>query len=99
MSVKRCQQEIDAREFEGWLAYHALEPWDETRADLRAGIIASVIANVHRGKDAEPFSPRDFLPQYGLEQDAAVDEDAGILATQQLFAWITESAGGTVIEG
>ena len=99
MSVKRCQQEVDAREFETWLAYSQLEPWDETRADLRAGIIASTLANSHRGKDEAPFRPSDFMPQYGVEPDAAVDEDAGIEATQALFAWMTASAGGTVREG
>jgi hypothetical protein len=99
MSVKRCQQEVDAREFEAWLAYSQLEPWDETRADLRAGIIANVMANVHRGKETEPFSLSDFMPQYGVEDDAAVDEDAMIAQQQALFLWMTESAGGTVLEG
>jgi hypothetical protein len=31
------------------------------RADLRAGIVAAVIANAHRGKDSQPFRPKDFM--------------------------------------
>lgn len=38
------------------------------RADLRAGIIASVIANVHRGKGSRMFTPRDFMPGPAREQ-------------------------------
>jgi hypothetical protein len=35
----------------------------EERAFLRAGIVASVIANCNRGKDTEPFTPQDFMPK------------------------------------
>ena len=45
-----------------WIAYDRIDPWDENRADLRAGIIASVIANVNRGKKTKAFTPRDFMP-------------------------------------
>jgi hypothetical protein len=31
-------------------------------AYLRAGIVASIVANVHRGKSQRPFSPWDFVP-------------------------------------
>jgi len=38
------------------------------RNDLRAGIVASVIANVNRGEKTKPFSPKDFMPCYGDEE-------------------------------
>lgn len=46
------------------MAFYRLDPWDEARADLRAGIIASTIANYsgNRKKDAPPRKPRDFMP-------------------------------------
>lgn len=52
-----------------WMAYAKLEPFGEERADLRAGIIASVIANVNRDpKKQRPFKPEDFMPKFGQEK-------------------------------
>lgn len=31
-------------------------------AMMGAGIVAALLANVNRGKDARPFAPADFLP-------------------------------------
>ncbi len=47
-----------------WQRYAALEPFDERRADLRAGIIASTFANVMTGgkKGGKMFTPHDFMP-------------------------------------
>jgi len=46
------------------MAYASLEPFGEERADVRAGIIAAVIANANRDrkKRPEPFTPADFMP-------------------------------------
>jgi hypothetical protein len=51
------------REREEWAAYFDVEPWGEERADLRAGIIASTVANVNRGR-RKPFKPSDFMPEF-----------------------------------
>jgi hypothetical protein len=50
----------------GWMAYGALEPFGEQRADLRAGELWALIANVHRdsSKRAQPFTPED-MPNIG----------------------------------
>jgi hypothetical protein len=45
-----------------WMAYFELEPWGEERADLRAGIVASTLANIHRSDKTRAFSPLDFMP-------------------------------------
>lgn len=58
--MSRC----DSRQFAEWQAYYQLEPWGEERADLRAGIIASTIANVNRGKGQRAFTPSDFMPEF-----------------------------------
>lgn len=47
-----------------WAAYAEIEPFGEERADLRSGIIASVIANVVKGKGGRTLTPRDFMPQF-----------------------------------
>lgn len=54
-----------------WMAYDSLEPIGELRADVRAGIIASVIANTNRDRKRrpDPFTPHDFMPF--LERSAA----------------------------
>ena len=44
--------------------YYAMEPWGEQRADLRAGIVASTMANLWRSK-GEPSKPSDFMPEFG----------------------------------
>jgi hypothetical protein len=47
------------------MAFYHMDPWGEERADLRAGIIASVIANVNRGRrSTRRFKPADFMPQF-----------------------------------
>jgi hypothetical protein len=54
---------MSARTYQGWLRYAAVEPFDEQRADLRAGIVASVIANAFGGKKGgRLFTPSDFMP-------------------------------------
>jgi hypothetical protein len=72
MSVKRCQQEVDAAEFVEWMLYCELEPFGAEqahyRADLRAGIIASTIANVNSTK--RRFTPKDFMPTFGARTAA-----------------------------
>ncbi|HEX6827845.1 MAG TPA: hypothetical protein VF104_02570, partial [Burkholderiales bacterium] len=54
-----------AAEFTDWQHYAAAEPFGETRADLRAGIIASTVAN-YAGKmrrdGLPPAVPTDFMP-------------------------------------
>ncbi len=58
-----------------FIALDRIDPWDQGRADLRAGIIASVIANVNRGKRTKAFSAKDFMPyeQVATERRRAQD--------------------------
>jgi hypothetical protein len=48
------------------MAYYSLEPFGEERGDLRAGIIASTIANRHRNPKEEKraYAPADFAPKF-----------------------------------
>jgi hypothetical protein len=56
---------MSSLEFAEWMAYAGLEPFGEERADLRAGIIAATIANVHRPGERDPYTPTDFMPCFG----------------------------------
>ncbi len=65
MSVKQLLESMDSRELGEWIAYHTyVETIGDTRQDLRAGIIASTIANVNRGKNRPAFKPNEFMPYY-----------------------------------
>jgi hypothetical protein len=61
---------IPYRLFREWQVFFSLEPWGEERADLRAGIVASVIANTHRDrkKKPRPYVPGDFMPKFGKQK-------------------------------
>ena len=56
-----------------WQRYAAVEPFGEDRADLRMGILASILANVNRDpkKRARAYTPRDFMPQFGPARHSA----------------------------
>ena len=56
-----------------WMAYFEIEPFGETMADLRAGVQASLLANIHRDdkKQREPYQPGDFFPWLGKHKRPA----------------------------
>jgi len=66
---------MSSRELSEWMAFAREEPIGEHRADLRTGILASLIANANRDpkKRHKPFTASDFMPEFwdrgGAEQD------------------------------
>jgi hypothetical protein len=66
--------EMSSSEFTEWMAFAELEPFGEWRADLRAGIIASTIANVNRSADSDALTPKDFMPFERTEEEPESDE-------------------------
>lgn len=69
------KQIMTSRDIAEAMAYQRIDPHDQTRGDLRAGIIASTVANVHRGRNSKSFSPKDFMPQFGKpKRDAVADK-------------------------
>jgi hypothetical protein len=72
-------QRIDSKEIGEWIAFNSLEPI-AYRGDLQAGIIASTIANAHRGRDGQPFQPIDFMPLLDKPEQTE-DEMKAILTT------------------
>ena len=46
-----------------WMGFWSINPWGERRADLRAGVVASTIANVNRDPKKRPsaYVPDDFV--------------------------------------
>jgi hypothetical protein len=67
--------ELSVPQFLEWQLYSAVHPFGEERADLRAGIIASVIANANRGKRTQAYKPADFMPKFGRTPRKQTGED------------------------
>jgi hypothetical protein len=53
---------LSARQMAEWQAYARIEPFGELRADARAGIIASTVQNLLRGKKSKALKPVDIMP-------------------------------------
>lgn len=66
--VPLLEKIMSSRDISEAMAYDKLNPFGESRSDLRAGIIASVIANANKGKGAKTFTPQDFMPKFGPEK-------------------------------
>ena len=51
---------MSAEEFVTWRAFDWLAPLGAEREDRHAALIASVLANVNRGSNQDPYSVDDF---------------------------------------
>ena len=69
-TLEELGQTCSAQEFGLWQALYEADPWGPLREDLAAGVIASTLANVNRGKDVTPFTALDFMPYVRAERDA-----------------------------
>jgi hypothetical protein len=63
--------EITLSQLIEWQHYARLEPFDETRADIRAAQITQILANINRDpkKHSEPFQLSEFILRFGEEDD------------------------------
>ncbi len=57
---------MSMRTLAGWHAYFELEPFGESRADMRAAQICAVLAEINRDRKArkKPFTALDFMPDF-----------------------------------
>jgi len=55
---------MTSKEYEDWKAFYQVEPFGDARADYRAGVIASVVANANKKKSARRVKPLDFFPSW-----------------------------------
>ena len=79
MTVKQLLSEIDSREISEWIAFNNIEPFGEQRADLRAAMIACVMANAWRGKNQPAFKLDDFILNFDPPKQQSVEEMKKIL--------------------
>lgn len=88
---------MSARQFVEWQAYCAVEPFGPQAEYWRAGLIASVIANVNRTKKSQKaFTPEDFMPQMMTTQpdDPQQDVSAAVVETFHSLAAMQDKLKG-----
>jgi len=68
---------VSSRELSEWMAFFAVEPMPEARADARMAVLASLIANAHRNEEAraQPFAAEEFMPRYWDDAETAGQDD------------------------
>lgn len=64
--MRELTASMSSTEYADWLEYAAVEPWGETRADLRSAIVACTVARSQGSKS----EVADFLPDFGGRMDA-----------------------------
>lgn len=80
MTVRQLLQNLDSHELTEWAAYDLIEPFGPWRADLRAGIVASTVANALRGKGGKSFKPEDFVPDFAGPQALTPEQTVAAFA-------------------
>lgn len=80
---------IPSRLLSEWMLFAQIEPFGEERADRRAGIVASTVANVNRDPKIrrEPWRADDFMPQYDREDEPVPEQPKWMqmLATVEMW--------------
>ncbi len=90
MTVRQLLASCDSRELAEWMAYEQVEPFGDARGDLQAGVVASTIANVNRGKRAKSYKPQDFLLQFRKPQAQSLSAEATLAAAMAAFGVVGE---------
>lgn len=67
ISVAQLLNTFSAKELREWQIYSLIEPFGEERADLRTGIIASILVNLQRKKGTRAYTASDFMPKFTNE--------------------------------
>lgn len=93
MTKAELLNRISSREISEWIAFYNIEPFGEMRADLRAALIATVMANAWRGANQSPFKITDFMLTFDNKPEQTMDE------MKQILKSFTIAAGGKIVKG
>ncbi|MBK8211573.1 MAG: hypothetical protein IPK78_18110 [Rhodospirillales bacterium] len=66
---------MSSAELAEWRAYQSIEMLPDERIEFLLGLQATLLANIHRSEDTEPFAINDFLPWLQEDDD---DEPDGL---------------------
>ncbi len=68
-TVTEIEQQMGSRELTEWMAFDRINPIDsDLRNEMMGSIVASTVANCHRGKNTRPFKVSDFMPTWDVKQ-------------------------------
>jgi hypothetical protein len=63
-TVEELNERMTLDEFIGWMAFSALEPFGDDRADWHNAMILAQQANMNRKKGKSPYTPDRFLLRF-----------------------------------
>ncbi len=92
MTKAELLNRISCPELSERIAFASIEPFGEVRAEIRAAMIATVMANAWRGKNQAPFKITDFMLTFDSKPEQTMDE------MKQILKSFTTAAGGTITE-
>lgn len=97
-TVDELSENLGYEEFLEWMEYYSFEPFGEWRADVRSGLVASVIANVNRDptKVPEPYTSEDFMLFNKAKKQQWSEDDEGAHIDPSTIAWLFAKAGASV---
>lgn len=61
MTVAELEQRMGSSELQEWMLFWRAEPWGPYRDNIHAGLIASILANIHRKKSAPAVTYQEFM--------------------------------------
>jgi hypothetical protein len=91
-TVREIEDSMPATELAEWIAFYNDSPFGEYRADLRAGIVSTVIARTQGNTTAKPS---DFMPEFIFGKQTAkgpAPSRAALEAAQVSEAFIKASS-------
>lgn len=94
--MRHLLREITSAEIVEWEALYHLDPWGESRADLRSAIIAWTFASAHAKKGTKP-KLESFMPNYEkawLEAEKKRQPMGDRAFAANLIAWHARLGGG-----
>lgn len=100
-TVSELRATLSNAEFQEWCLYFQIEPFGESRADLRNGIVAATIQNVYSAwvGGEQTARPADFMPYIDKPEPTQPVEDDRVLTDDELAAWADAAIYGIPPEG
>lgn len=89
-TVSELKDRIDAEELKYWMAYYAVEPFGEERADLRNAIVAQTVAACAAFRKGAVPKLEDFMP-FCVKNNRKMD-DIEMQQTLENYIKLTQGA-------
>lgn len=78
MTVGELLGRITSSELAEWMAYYSINPFGETRGDLRNAMLCCLMANAWNGDKHKTFSMEDFML---IKEESSRPKESGFTGT------------------